>query len=80
VGKTSGTFKARINHHRNSIGQSSSGVARHFESIGHKVSDFMAFAIEKVAGDAFVLAVRERFWIDTLDVISAGINTYRTNV
>ena len=80
VGKTSGAFKTRINQHRNSIGKSSSGVARHFEQTGHKVDDFSAFVIERVAGDAFVLGVRERFWIDTLDVICVGMNSYRTNV
>jgi len=78
VGKTSGTFKARVNKHRNSIGQSNTNVAKHFEQSGHSVQDFFAYAIEKVRGDAFVLGTRERFWIDTMDVISHGMNCYRT--
>ena len=64
--------------HRNSIGTSSSGVALHFEKRGHSSHNFTCFAIEKVVGDCFVLAARERFYIDKMDVISKGMNTHRT--
>ena len=63
---------------RNSIGTSSSGVALHFEKRGHSSHNFTCFAIEKVVGDCFVLAARERFYIDKMDVISKGMNTHRT--
>ena len=80
VGKTSSKLKTRINRHRNSIGQSATEVARHFEIPGHGVENFLAFAIKKVLGDIFVLGVRERHWIDTLDVISTGLNLNQTNI
>ena len=47
---------------------------------GHGIENFLAFAIEKVVGDVFILGARERHWIDTLDVISTGLNTNRTNI
>ena len=78
IGKTKNQFRKRMIQHRNSIGSSSSGVALHFEKKGHSSHNFVCFAIEKVVGDDFVLAARERFYIDKLDVISRGMNTHRT--
>jgi len=80
IGKTSGVVKLRLNKHRNSIGQSVTSVAKHFELPGHSVRDFFAFGIERVVGDDFVLGTRERFWIDTMDVVSRGMNSNRTKV
>ena len=90
IGKTKNQFRKRMIQHRNIIGSSSSGVALHinhwnpvvyalhFEKKGHSSHNFVCFAIEKVVGDEFVLAARERFYIDKLDVISRGMNTHRT--
>ena len=78
IGKTKNQFRKRMIQHRNSIGSSSSGVALHFEKRGHSSHDFICFAIEKVVGDCFILAARERFYMDKLDVVSRGMNTHRT--
>ena len=51
---------------------------RHFCSPGHSHADMVIFGIEKVHGDDFVLAARERYWIDKLQTTSKGLNTYRT--
>ena len=51
---------------------------RHFSTAGHTHADMSFLAIEKVHGDEFVLATRERFWIDKMQTISKGLNSYRT--
>jgi len=66
--------------HRNSIGTSKSRVALHFESRGHSSHNFECFAIEKVFGNGFVLAARERYYIDKLDVVAKGMNANRTTI
>jgi len=66
--------------HRNSIGKSQTTIARHFELPGHRVHHFVCFAIEIVSSDdPFILAARERFYIDKMDVIARGMHVYRTN-
>ena len=78
IGKTKNQFRTRMIQHRNSIGSSTSSVALHFEKKGHSSHNFICFAIEKVLGDCFVLAARERFYIDRLDVVAKGMNSNRT--
>ena len=51
---------------------------KHFSSPGHSHADMTIFAIEKIHGDEFMLAARERFWIDKLQTTYRGLNTYRT--
>jgi len=81
VGKTSGTFRARMDAHRTAIrGSSDTTVAAHFKLPGHKFHHFFAFPIELVTGDPFTIGARERYWINKLDVISRGINCNRTYV
>ena len=54
----------------------------HFRQRGHSVSDMRFIAIEAVQGrfnnDEDTLAVRERVWIDRLQTINYGLNTYHT--
>ena len=79
VGKTTGTFRARMDAHRSKINCSAdTKLASHFRSRGHSLHHFLAFPIEKVSGDVFTILARERYWIDRLDVISRGLNTNRT--
>jgi len=80
VGKTKGAFKTRMNAHRSSIGKGTSSLGQHFEGPGHTSRDFTCFAIEIVrGGDIFTLGARERLWIDRLDTVSRGLNSYRTH-
>ena len=80
IGKTISSFRTRMIQHRNSIGTSKSRVALHFESRGHSSHNFECFAIEKVFGNGFVLAARERYYIDKLDVVAKGMNANRTTI
>ena len=81
VGKTSMTFRARMDAHRSAInGTSDSAVAKHFRLAGHSLHHFCAFPIEIVVGDPFTIGARERFWINKLDVIARGLNCNRTYV
>ena len=66
--------------HWNSIGTSKSVLALHFESRGHSSHNFECFGIEKVYGDGFTLAARERYYIDKMDVVDGGINANRTTL
>ena len=79
VGKTTGTFRARMDAHRCKInGSADSSLASHFKSRGHNLHHFLAFPVEKVHGDQFTILARERYWINKLDVIAKGLNTNRT--
>ena len=81
VGKTSGTFRARMDAHRSAINNSKdTAVSRHFRQPGHELHNFLSFPIEIVFGDVFTIGARERFWINKLDVISKGFNCNRTYV
>ena len=55
----------------------------HFQQRGHTVQDMRFIAIEAVQGrfknDEETLSTRERFWIDRLQTISSGLNTYHTS-
>lgn len=51
---------------------------KHFSSTGRSHADMIIYAIETIHGDDFVLAARERFWIDKLQTTYKGLNTYRT--
>ena len=51
---------------------------RHFATNGHTHADMKIFAIEKVHGDAFTLAARERFYIDKMETVFKGLNSNRT--
>ena len=51
---------------------------RHFATNGHTHADMLIFGIERVYGDAFVLAARERFYIDKMETVYRGLNSNRT--
>ena len=88
VGKTSQTLQARGGQHRRAVDkgtEKNSHTAKmyeHFQKRGHSVSDMRFFAIEAVQGrfknDEDTLSVRERVWIDRLQTINYGLNTYHT--
>ena len=50
----------------------------HFMSNGHSSRDMLIYAIEIVHGDVVTTGVRERYWINKLDTIRNGLNTYKT--
>ena len=50
----------------------------HFSTNGHSHADMLIFGIERVHGDDFVLAARERFYIDKFETIHKGLNNNRT--
>ena len=88
VGKTSQTLQARGGQHRRAVVKGteknahSAKMYEHFQQRGHSVSDMRFIAIEAVQGrfknDEDTLAVRERVWIDKLQTINYGLNTYHT--
>ena len=81
VGKTTMTFRSRMDAHRSAInGNSDTAVSKHFRLPGHKLHHFVAFPIEIVTGNPFIIGARERYWINKLDVISRGLNCNRTYV
>ena len=55
-----------------------SKLYKHFSSLGHSHADMTILGIEAVHGDDFVLAARERFWMDKLQTTFKGLNSYRT--
>ena len=89
VGKTSQTLQARGGQHRRAVVKGTDKNAHtakmyeHFQQRGHTVSDMRFIAIEAVQGrfknDEETLSTRERFWIDRLQTISSGLNTYHTS-
>lgn len=88
VGKTSQTIQARGGQHRRAVQKGTeksvhtAKMYEHFQQRGHTVSDMRFFAIEAVQGrfknDEDTLSVRERVWIDRLQTINYGLNTYHT--
>ena len=50
----------------------------HFSSNGHSARDLQIYGIEQVFGDGFTLQARERYWINKMDSVRKGLNTYRT--
>ena len=55
-----------------------SKLYKHYSSLGHSHADMTIIGIEAVHGDDFVLAARERFWMDKLQTTFKGLNSYRT--
>ena len=51
---------------------------QHFSTNGHTHADMLIFGIERVHGDDFVLAARERYYIDKFQTIYKGLNSNRT--
>ena len=51
---------------------------QHFTTNGHNSGHMRIFPIELVHGDVVTLGVRERFWIDKLDTVRNGLNSYKT--
>ena len=86
VGKTGQNLQSRGGQHRRAVEKGfdkkkNVNVAKmyeHFESRGHSAKDMKFFAIEEVSGDEFVLGARETYWIDKLNTVMKGLNTYRT--
>jgi len=55
--------------HRSAINSNSdTAVSKHFRLPGHKLHHFVAFPIEIVTGNPFIIGARERYWINKLDV------------
>ena len=87
VGKTSQTLQARGGEHRRGVEKgtekNSAKMYEHFQQRGHSASDMKFIAIEVVQGrfenDEDTLSTRERFWIDKLQTVNNGLNTYHTN-
>ena len=57
---------------------SNNKLYQHFTSMGRDHTDMLVYAIEVVHGDDFVLAARERYYIDKLQTIYKGLNSNRT--
>ena len=51
---------------------------QHFTTKGHCHTDLLIYGIERVHGDDFTLAARERFYIDKFETIYKGLNSNRT--
>ena len=51
---------------------------QHFTSNNHSSHDMKIYGIEVVHGEPATCTVRERFWMNKLDTIRYGLNTYRT--
>ena len=88
VGKTSQTLQARGGQHRRAVDKGTEKNAHtakmyeHFQQRGHSAADMRFIAIEVVQGrfknDEDTLSARERVWIDKLQTITHGLNTYHT--
>ena len=82
VGKSIQTLMNRGRQHlqqiQNSTTPKESKLYKHFSTQGHSHADMLIHGIELVHGDDFVLAARERFWIDKLQTTYKGLNSYRT--
>jgi hypothetical protein len=80
VGKTTNKFKDRASSHRSSVDtQKNCTLSDHFNSPGHSKNNMLFFAFEKVSSnDPFTIGVRERFYIDKMNVIEHGLNKYKT--
>ena len=70
----------RAGQHRRAVlnGDGSQKMYQHFQSRGHTASDMRFLAMEQVFGDDFILAAKETFWIDKLQMIRKGLNSNRT--
>ena len=76
---TKNSVLRRINPHSSSTKLlKKSLLYKHFSTQGHSHADMLIHGIELVHGDDFVLAARERFWIDKLQTTYKGLNSYRT--
>ena len=82
MGKSIQTLMNRGRQHlqqiQNSTTPKESKLYKHFSTHGHSHADMLIHGIELVHGDDFVLAARERFWIDKLQTTYKGLNSYRT--
>ena len=69
MGQTGRTFCSRIREHVNDIkNKKDTANAMHYNSKGHKLSDFKALVIERVIpNDGAWLLEREDFWIKKLE-------------
>ena len=86
VGKTTRSLTLRGREHMYNIEKlktdgkrrSTSKMYAHFSSNGHSTRDLHIYGIEQVFGDGFTLQARERYWINRMDSVRKGLNTYRT--
>ena len=56
----------------------SNTLYQHFSTNGHTHADLLIYGIEKVHGDDYTLAARERYYIDKFETIYKGLNSNRT--
>ena len=77
VGKSSQMFSTRMGQHRNYVTkkQIEKATGEHFNSRGHRLSDFECTIIEKIySKDPMYLSVREEFWIRKFNTKYKGLN------
>ena len=69
IGQTTRKFKARMGEHINDIkNKKDKAIPNHFNSKGHKLSDFRTMIIERVVpNDTHWLLEREEMWIKRLE-------------
>ena len=79
-GETGQTAEKRFRGHRDSIVQpchagTSLPVGEHFQLPGHSLANFVFTPVERInSKNIFVRKVRERFLINSLDLIENGLN------
>ena len=82
IGKTVQSLSVRGRQHIQAVESlcltQNNKLYTHFTTRGHNHSDMLFFVIERVQGDDFVLASRERFHMDRFQTIYKGLNTNRT--
>ena len=81
VGKSTVEFSTRMGQHRRDVTNLNlhRAISAHFNSKGHKLSDFECSILEKVFyPDPMLLAVREQYWIRVFNVKYKGINKYKS--
>ena len=81
IGKTAQSLMDRGRQHIQAV-QSlcppNNKLYTHFTTQGRSHADMAFFAVERVHGDDFVLAARERYYIDKFQTIYKGLNSKRT--
>ena len=80
IGKTAQSLMDRGRQHiisAQSLTQNNK-LYQHFSSNGHTHADMLFLGVEKVHGDDFILAARERYYINKQQNVYKGLNTNRT--
>ena len=79
IGETQRRFCDRLQDHRGCITQKKLDhpIGEHFNRKGHKVTDLLPIAFERVLpkGDTLLRKRREKFWINQYDAVTFGANS-----